>query len=84
MIDAKVFDNMAQQLGKLLPAGVEELKSDFENNARAVIQNTLSKMDLITREEFDVQTALLQKTALRVKGLEKRISKLESSTNQSE
>ncbi len=78
MLDARVFDSMAQQLGKILPPGAETIKSDFENNARAVLQNTLSKMDLVTREEFDVQAALLQKTTLRMRELEKRVVALES------
>ncbi len=78
MLDARVFDTMAQQLGKLLPSGADELKADFERNARAVLQSTLAKMDLVTREDFDVQAALLQKTVMRIKELEQRVINLES------
>ena len=79
MLDARIFDNMAEQLGKVLPAGVGDLKSDFEQNAKAVMQGTLSKMDLVTREEFDVQAAVLQKTIKRLKALEERVIELEES-----
>lgn len=78
MLDARIFDDMAEQLGKLLPPGVNEMRQDFEQNARSVIQSTLAKMDLVTREDFDVQVALLQKTSARLNELEERIKVLES------
>jgi len=78
MIDAKVFDDIASSLGKLLPAGVSELKTDFEQNAKAMLQSTLGKMDLVTREEFDVQSAVLQKTRNKLESLERRLAALEA------
>jgi len=78
MIDARLFDELSASLGKLLPPGVSDLKSDFENNAKAVLQSTLGKMDLVTREEFDVQKEVLGKTRARLAELEARISELES------
>jgi BMFP domain-containing protein YqiC len=77
MLDARIFDDMADQLSKILPAGASELKADFEKNSKAVVQSALAKMDLVTREDFDVQVALLQKTTLRLKALEERIAALE-------
>ena len=77
MIDARIFDDMAKQLSGLLPPSAAELKNDFEKNARAMMQSTLSKMDLVSREDFDVQAALLQKTTLRLKDLEARLAVLE-------
>jgi len=79
MLDARIFDNMAEQLGKVLPSGVGELKSDFEKNAKTVMQSTLSKMDLVSREEFDVQAAVLQKALKKLKALEQRVLDLEAS-----
>lgn len=78
MIDARLFDEMAEKLGKLLPPGVAELKTDFEQNAKVTLQNTLTKMDLVTREEFDVQTAVLQKTRDRLNQLEEKLQALEA------
>ena len=79
MLDARIFDDMASQLAKLLPPGAEELKKDFEKNTRAMLQSTLAKMDMVTREDFDIQTALLQKTTARLKELEQRVVALEQS-----
>ncbi|HBR96049.1 MAG TPA: hypothetical protein DD979_01560 [Gammaproteobacteria bacterium] len=82
MIDARLFDDMAAQLAKLLPPGANELKNDFEQNARALMQSTLSRMELVTREEFDVQAALLQKTRSRLQLLEERVAALEAAGKQ--
>ena len=78
MIDARVFDEIAEQLGQLLPPGVAELKTDFEQNAKAMLQSTLGKMDLVTREEFDIQAAVLQKTRQKLEDLERRLAELEN------
>lgn len=78
MIDARIFDDMAKRMAGLLPPAAGELKKDFEQNARAMMQSTLSKMDLVSREDFDVQVALLQKTTQRLKELEARLASLEN------
>lgn len=83
MIDARVFDELAASLSKVLPAGVSDLKTDFEKNAKATLQSTLGKMDLVTREEFKVQTQVLQKTREKLEALERKIEQLEQQKNQS-
>ena len=79
MIDARVFDELSKSLGKLLPPGVADLKDDFERNAKAAVQGALSNLDLVSREEFDVQMEVLRNTRQQLKALEKRISELEPS-----
>jgi len=66
-----VLDELVGKLGQVLPAGAVELKEDFEKNARATVQSALSKMDLVTREEFDIQAALLLRTREKLDRLEK-------------
>jgi len=66
-----VLDELVGKLGQVLPAGAIELKEDFEKNARAAVQSALSKMDLVTREEFEIQAALLQRTREKLDQLEK-------------
>lgn len=66
-----LLNEMVGKLGEVLPSGATELKADFEKNARAVVQSALEKMDLVTREEFDLQVALLQRTREKVDRLEK-------------
>lgn len=81
MVDARVFDELAENLGKLLPPGLSDLKTDFENNAKAAVQSALGKMDLVTREEFDIQKAVLEKTRERLEQLELRLQELENNQN---
>ena len=77
MIDARVFDELSKSLGKMLPPGVSELKDDFERNAKAAVQSALGNLDLVSREEFDVQMEVLRNTRQQLKALEARISALE-------
>ncbi len=77
MIDARVFDELAQTLGKLLPPGVSDMKNDFEQNAKSAMQSALGKLDLVSREEFDVQAQVLITTREKLKALEARIAALE-------
>ena len=79
MIDARVFDDISNTLGKLLPPGVSDMKEDFESNAKATLQSALGKLDLVSREEFDVQTEVLINTRKKLKLLEERIASLEAS-----
>lgn len=79
MIDARVFDDLANTMGKLLPPGVSDMKNDFERNAKSAMQQALGNLDLVTREEFDVQMAVLQKTRERLEALEARVAALEPS-----
>ena len=78
MIDARVFDDLSKSLGKLLPPGVADLKDDFERNAKSAVQSALGNLDLVTREEFDVQTEVLRNARAQLKKLESRIEELES------
>lgn len=78
MIDGRVFDEIAQSLGKLLPPGAAGLKDDFERNAKSAVQGGLDKLDLVTREEFDVQAKVLERTREKLEALEARLAALES------
>lgn len=72
------MDELVDKLGSVLPAGASELKSDFEKNARSTIQSALARMDLVTREEFDIQVALLQRTREKLDQLEQTLAELQS------
>ncbi|MFK7857009.1 MAG: accessory factor UbiK family protein [Granulosicoccus sp.] len=78
MIDARVFDDLSKSLSKLLPPGVADLKDDFERNAKSAVQGALGNLDLVSREEFDVQTEVLRTTRMQLKELEARVEELES------
>ena len=71
------FDDLAKKITDLLPDNVLQLRKDLEANIRVLLQNALSKMNLVTREEFDVQAALLQRTREKLDKLDKLLRELE-------
>jgi BMFP domain-containing protein YqiC len=78
MMDPKVIDDLARRLSRAVPSGLREAQQDIEKNFRTVLQNTLAKMDLVTREEFDVQSRLLARTREKLEALEKAMAELEA------
>ena len=82
MFDPKQLDDLTDRLVGLLPKGVVDIQKDVEKNVRAMLQSTFAKMDLVTREEFDVQTAVLARTREKLEKLEKQIAELESKYSQ--
>jgi BMFP domain-containing protein YqiC len=77
MLDPKLFDDLARRLSDAVPTGVREIQKDLEKNLRAILQASLSKLDLVTREEFDVQSRVLARTREKLDKLEKTITALE-------
>jgi len=84
MLDPKLFDDLARRLSAALPSGTRDLQQDVEKNLRSVLQASLSKLDLVTREEFDVQARVLARTREKLDNLEKTITALEGQSNGSE
>lgn len=68
-----------RRLSGLLPPGLAGLREEMEQNFRAVLQGGLERLDLINREEFEVQKAVLQKTRARLEQLEQQLAELEKS-----
>lgn len=77
MFDGKFIDDIAKRLSAVVPLGLQQFKKDLEQNFRSVLQSAFAKLDLVTREEFDVQTGVLAKTRNKVEALEKQLAKLE-------
>jgi hypothetical protein len=77
MIDVKRLEDLVEQVSRLLPPGLERLHADFKQNVRGLLDSTLTRMDLVTREEFDVQQAVLTRTRAKLTELERRIAELE-------
>lgn len=77
MLDPKQLDEFARRFSENLPSGLREMQSEFEKNARAALQDAASRMDLVTREEFDAQAKVLARTREKVDALEARIAELE-------
>lgn len=77
-MDPKILDDLAKKLADSVPAGLKDLKADAERNFRAVLQSVFAKLDLVTREEFDVQAAVLGHTRERLEELATRLKELEA------
>ena len=77
MVDPKIIDDLARRVAGSMPAGLKALQSDLEQNFRAALQAGLGRLDLVTREEFDVQSAVLRRTREKLRALEMRIARLE-------
>ena len=78
MIDPKKIEQIARQVHESMPKGLRDLGEDVEKKIRQVLQSQLTRLDLISREEFDVQTQVLLRTREKLALLEQRISDLES------
>lgn len=75
--DPKTLEELVQKLGESLPPQIRGLQQDVEQNFRAVLQAGLAKLDLVTRQEFEVQTGVLNRTREKLEALEKRLAELE-------
>jgi BMFP domain-containing protein YqiC len=76
--DPRVFDDLARRLADAMPPQVAALKADVEANFRAVLQAGLAKLDLVTRQDFDVQAGVLARTREKLTALEARLAALEA------
>ena len=77
MIDPRKFDDLARRIQASLPPGLDEVREDVIRNVRAVIAAGIARMDLVEREEFDVQSAVLARTREKLETLERRVRQLE-------
>ena len=78
MIDLKAIDELARRVSELVPPGVKEAGAEFEQNLKATLQAGLAKLDLVTREEFEVQRAVLLRTREKLEALERALAELEA------
>lgn len=77
MLDPKLFDDLSRRMADNLPRGFQTLQDDLQRNLRAALEATLAKMNLVTREEFEIQQAVLLRTREKLKALEARVNALE-------
>jgi len=77
MLDPKIFDDLSKKVARGLPGGLGVLQADVQKNLHRALEAALNKMDLVTREEFDIQTAVLHKTRAKLADLEAQVSELE-------
>jgi len=83
MIDSKKIEQLARQVHEAMPKGIRDLGDDVEKKIRQVLQAQLTRMELVNREEFDVQTQVLIRTREKLAALEQRIAQLENQSTSS-
>ena len=71
------IEDIARQLFDGLPEAARTMRRDIESNFRAVLQSSLTRLDLTTRDEFEVQTKVLERARTRIEQLELRVAALE-------
>ena len=82
MRKSREFEDFVQQFLRLLPADLSRSREDFEKVVRASLNAAFSRMNLVTREEFDVQAQLLSNSRAEMDELEKKITELEKALSE--
>lgn len=80
MIETKLLDDLARRLAVAMPARLTAVQQDIEKNLRAALETIFQRLDLVTREEYEVQVALLARSREKLGTLEARIAELERQT----
>lgn len=78
VIDPKVLDDLARTLADSVPPGLRDLRRDMEKNARAALEGAFARLNLVSREEFDIQAGVLARTRAKLETLEKQLAELEA------
>jgi len=71
------IENLARKLAESVPEGLRSMREDLETNFRGVLRSGISKLDLVTREEFEVQAAVLARTREKLERLEAKLEEIE-------
>lgn len=77
MLDPKNINDIIQDIIETLPPGLKNMPSDMQNNLKITLRNMFERLDLVTREEFEVQRKVLLRTREKVDLLERKLSELE-------
>ncbi len=78
MINTQVIEDVIEKIDALVPEDIKTMRQDFHKNLKSILTSTLQKADLVTREEFEVQKAVLAKTRAKVDALEEQLRSLEA------
>ena len=77
MIDPQKIDDLVRQLGATLPPEFESFEKEMKKQFRAVLESAFQRLDLVSREEFDIQVKVLQKTRAQITELQEQLASLE-------
>ena len=77
MIDNKTINRLSEQINELLPPGLQQVKEDFDARLKTLLQQQLAKYEMVSREEFDIQTRVLARTREKLEVIEARLKELD-------
>jgi BMFP domain-containing protein YqiC len=77
MIDNKTINRLSEQINGLLPPGLHQVKEDFDARLKTLLQQQLAKYEMVSREEFDIQTRVLARTREKLEVIEARLKELD-------
>ena len=78
MLNPKKLEEIARQISEAVPQGVKDMAEGAESRVKQILQSQISRLDFVSREEFDVQTQVLLRTREKLQALENRIAALEA------
>ncbi|WP_137165383.1 ubiquinone biosynthesis accessory factor UbiK [Salinimonas lutimaris] len=84
MLDPKKLEELAKQISDAVPPGVRNMAEGAESRIKQILQAQLSKLDLVSREEFDIQSQVLIRTREKLDAMEARLAELESKHSKGE
>ena len=79
MIDNQSINRLSEQINALLPPGLQQAKSDFEQRLKSLLQEQLAQYEFVSREEFDIQARVLARTRAKLESIESKLKQLEAS-----
>ncbi len=77
LIELRKIEEIVENVAKVLPVGTEKLREEIRENVRVILESSFERMNLVTREEFDAQTALLRRTREKLDELEAIVATME-------
>ena len=84
VLDPKALDRLSRRLSEAMPESARLLQQDMEKNLRALLASTLERLDLVTREEFEAQKGVLDRTRQKLEALERQVAAMEAALNHKE
>lgn len=79
MIDNQSINRLSEKINELLPPGLQQVKSDFDARLKSLLQQQLANFEMVSREEFDLQARVLERTREKLEAVEARLQELEKS-----
>ncbi len=77
MLDNQTINRLSDKINQLLPPELRQVKSDFDTRLKSLLQQKLSDLELVSREEFDIQSGVLQSTSAKLEALEDKLKQME-------